>query len=205
MSTSLAKSAKVHATDLLERIVVRKNDIARAFYDIGVSLAELHEKKLYAALGYESFDAMLTDRDVMSVQYARRLIQVVGAFDRQQAQRLGPEKAYALVRYTANTKLGDDPAEYIEEGFPVVGGKRRPIDQVGIKDITAATRSALLKQKGQHGASEAARKAAGTVAYKMSAKLRARTDGEAAVRHVFKRGSWWLVIEVPVEMASAVR
>jgi hypothetical protein len=23
--------------------------------------------------------------------------------------------------------------------------------------------------------------------------------------HVFKRGSWWLVIEVPVEMAAAVR
>ena len=205
MSSSLAKSTKAHAIDLLERVVVRKNDIARAFYDIGVSLAELHEKKLYGSLGYDTFEAMLIDRNLMSAQYARRLIQVVGAFDRHQAQRLGAEKAYALVRYTVSTKLADDPAEYIEEGFPVAGGKRRPIDEVGIKDITAATRSAVLKQKGQHGASEAARKAAGTAAYKMSAKLRARTDGEAAVRHIFKRGSWWLVIEVPVEMASAVK
>ena len=205
MASSLVKSAKAHATDLLERVVVRKNDIARAFYDIGVSLTELHEKKLYGALGYDSFEDMLVDRQLMTVQYARRLIQVVAAFDRQQAQRLGPEKAYALVRYTARTKLADDPAEYIEEGFPVAGGKRRPIDEVGIMDITAATRSAVLQQKGQHGASETARREAGTAAHKMAVKLRGRTEDQAAVRHVFKRGSWWLVIEVPVEMASAVR
>jgi len=205
MVSALANSAKARATELLERVVIRKNDIARAFYDIGVSLAELHEKKLHASLGYETFEAMLLDRGIMSVQYARRLIQVVGAFDRQQAQRLGAEKAYALVRYTAHTKLADDPAEYIEGGFPVPGGKRRPIDEVKIKDITAATRSAVLKQKGQHGASEAARREAGAAAHKLAAKLRVRTDDRAAVRHVFKRGSWWLVIEVPAEMAAAVR
>ena len=129
------------------------------FYDIGVSLAELHEKKLYASLGYGSFEAMLVD----------------------------------------------DPVEYIDEGFPVFGGKRRPIDDVGVKDITAATRTAVLKQKGRLGASEAARRAAEIAARKMAAKLRERTDDQAAVRHVFKRGSWWLVIEVPVEMAAVVR
>ena len=205
MVNALAKSAKSHATDLLSRIVGRKNDIARAFYDIGLTLGELHEKKLYAALGYESFDAMLAHQNIMTGQYARRLIQVAAAFDREQAQRLGAEKAYALVRYAARTKLADDPVEYLTDGFPVPGGKRRPIDQVAVSEIAAATRTAVLRQKGEHGASEAARRVAASAARTIAAKLRARTDDQADVKHVFRHGSWWLQITVPVEMAKAIR
>ncbi len=203
--TNLAKTAKARAVDLLGKIATRKDDIARAFYDIGTALAELHEKKLYGALGYATFDAMLEDRDMMSGQYARRLIQIAGAFDREQAQRLGPDKAYALVRYVARTKQADDPAEYLLEGFPVPGGKRRPIDQVAARDITAATRMVVLRQKGEHSASERARRDAASAARKLQAKLRPRTDDQASVRHVFRHGSWWLEVLVPAEMSSSIR
>jgi hypothetical protein len=205
MASPLAKSTKARATELLARILTRKNDIARAFFDIGVALAELHEKKLYAALGYESFDAMLAEEGVLSGQYARRLIQVAGAFDREQAQRLGPEKAYALVRYAARTKLADDPVEYLEDGFPVPGGKRRPIEEVGVREIAEATRMAVLRQKGEHSASESARRDAAAAARKVSARLRARTDDRAQVSHVFRKGSWWLSVLVPAEMEKALR
>jgi hypothetical protein len=205
MTSALTKSAKSHANELLARIIARKNDIARAFYDIGQALGEIHEKKLYGALGYDSFDAMLIDRSIMTGQYARRLIQVAAAFDREQAQRLGADKAYALVRYAARTKLADDPVEYLNDGFPVAGGKRRPVEQVAVSEITAATRVAVLRQKGQHGASEAARRVAASAAREVSAKLRPRTDDQAEVTHVFRHGSWWLQIVIPAEMAKAVR
>ena len=203
--SNLARTAKAHANELIDAIGRRKDEIARAFYDIGRSLAELHEKKLYAVLGYASFDEMLAARGLMSAQYARRLIQVARSFDREAAQRLGAEKAYALVRYVARTKETDDPAEYLLEGFPVAGRKRRPIDEVGVRDIQAATRMVVSRQKGEHGASERARRDAAAVARALHAKLARRTDGEVEVRHVFRRGSWWVEVALPAEMASAIR
>ncbi len=204
MST-LAKTAKTQANALLDEILHRRNDIARAFYDIGRALAELHERKLYGALGYATFDEMLAARGLMTGQYARRLIQVARSFEREQAQRLGAEKAYALVRYVARTKETDDPAEYLLEGFPVAGKKRRPIDEVGVRDIQAATRMVVLRQKGGHSASERARRDAASAARALHAKLAPRTDGQVEVRHVFRRGSWWLEVVLPAEMASAIR
>ncbi|HEX4512673.1 MAG TPA: hypothetical protein VH054_04030 [Polyangiaceae bacterium] len=203
--TTLAKNAKSRARDLLAQIATRKNDIARAFYDIGRVLGELHEKKLFGSLGYASFDEMLEAEKLMTGQYARRLIQVARAFDREQAQRLGAEKAYALVRYVARTKEADDPAEYLLEGFPVPGGRRRSIDDVDAREIVAATRMVVLRQKGQHSASERARRDAAKAARAVAAKLRGRTDAQAEVHHVFRRGSWWLEVLVPAEMSASIR
>jgi hypothetical protein len=205
MPSALARAARSRAESVLSRIQTRKDDIARAFYDVGSDLAELRDKRLYGSLGYATFDAMLEDRGVMSPQYARRLIQVVKAFDRDQAKRLGPEKAYALARYVARTAQDDDPAEYIAEGFPVPGGRRRPIDEVSVRDIANATRLAVFRQKGGHGVSERARRDAASAAKHVAARLRPRTDAQAEVRHVFRKGSWWLEVLVPAEMASAVR
>ncbi len=205
MVSALARQSKSHAQELLGHIAARKNDIARAFYDIGTSLRELHEKKLHGALGYDSFDAMLAAEGMMSGQYARRLIQVASAFDREQAQRLGAEKAYALVRYCARTKKDDDPVQYIMEGFPVAGGKRRPIDDVAVREIAETTRVAVLRQKGEHSASESARRAAAAGARKLHAKLKERMNGEVTVQHTFRRGHWWLEIVIPAEMATLIR
>ncbi len=205
MVTALAKQARTHARDLLGRIAARKDDIARAFYDIGTALRELHEKKLHGALGYDSFDAMLAAEGLMSGQYARRLIQVAASFDRDQARRLGAEKAYALVRYCARTKQDDDPVQYLMEGFPVSGGKRRPIDEVAVREIAETTRIAVLRQKGEHSASESARRDAAAAARKLHAKLKTRMNGELTVKHTFRRGHWWLELVIPAEMGTLIR
>ncbi len=201
---TLAKTARSRAETLLRRIQDRRSDIARAFYDIGSALRELNDKKLYGSLGYATLDAMLEARELMTPQYARRLIEVVRNFDVDQARRLGPEKAYALARYTARTKQTDDPSEYIAEGFPV-GGRRRAIDDVTVRDIHTATRLALLRQRGGHSESERARRDAESAARTMSGRLHARTDGQGEVRHVFRKGSWWLEIVLPAEMSPVVR
>ncbi|MGH7328907.1 MAG: hypothetical protein ACREJX_11215, partial [Polyangiaceae bacterium] len=186
---------------LLALIEQRKKNIARAFYDLGSALRELNEKKLFASLGYASFDAMLGEREVMSPAQARKLIEVVRSFDRQMAERLGAEKAYALARYVARTRQDDDVGELIEEGFPV-GGRRRSIDETTVRQITHATQLAVLKQKGKYGENERARERATTIARRVQGKLRKATDDQASVRVVFRHGSWWLDVQVPAEMAE---
>ena len=201
MAQTLAKSARARANELIAFIERRKREIARAFYELGVALRELHEKRLWAPLGYDSFDAMLEQREIMSGFQARKLIEVVRSFDRDVAARLGAEKAYALARYVDRTKETDDPAEYVLEGFPV-GGRRKEIDEVTVRDILKATQLAVLRQKGGHGESERARREAETVARHVRARMGERTEHSAEVGLVFKRGAWRLRVEMPVEMAD---
>ncbi len=204
-TAALAKTARAHANELLASIDRRKHDISRAFYDLGTALRELNEKKLFGSLGYSSFDAMLEDRRVMSPAQARKLIEVVRRFDRQMALRLGAEKAYALARYVTRTKQDDDVAEFVAEGFPL-GGHRKPIDVVTVRQIAQATQIVVLKQKGKHGDSERARHAAEQAARRVQAKLRKRTEEQATTAVVYRHGSWWLRVLVPAEMAdSALR
>jgi hypothetical protein len=201
--TDMTKSSRARANELLASIERRKRDIARAFYDLGAALRELNEKKLYGSLGYASFDAMLEDREVMSAAQARKLIEVVRTFDREMAQRLGAEKAYALARYVVRTKQDDDVSEYVAEGFPL-GGRRKPIDEVTVRQISHATQVAVLKQKGKHSDNERARVAASQAAKRAQAKLRKKTDEQTTATAVFRRGSWWVTVSVPAEMADGV-
>jgi len=200
--TMLVKVAKGRAESLIEVIGKQKRNIARAFYDLGMALRELSDKKLYAALGYDSFDQMLAERDLMGGTQARKLIEVVRVFERTRALELGPEKAYALARHVARTKQDDNVDEFVKRGFPI-GGHRRPLDEVSAREITDATRVAVRKQKGQHGASERARKDAETIARHVKAALRQRTQDDAQVELTYRRGSWWLRVTLPAEMSIA--
>src|SRR5690349_12680186 len=65
--TRIASAAERRAEELLSMIERRKETIAESFYDIGKALQELLKKKLYAALGYASFDEMLRERSVLGV------------------------------------------------------------------------------------------------------------------------------------------
>lgn len=203
MATNLAKTSRSRANELLAFVERRQREITRAFYELGVALRELHEKKLWASLGYASFDAMLAERELMSGFQARKLIEVVRSFDGEVAARLGAEKAYALARYVDRTKEKDDPAEYVLEGFPV-GGHRKAIDDVTVRDILRATQVAVSRQKGGHGESERARRDAESTARHVRGRLAAKTDHASEVGLVFRKGSWYLRVEVPVEMAERV-
>ncbi len=201
----MTKAARASGEDLVERIERLKGGVAQAFHEMGRCLAELLERKLHAALGYDSFDALLEARGLMSTMQAYKLIEVSKHFSKVDAARLGPEKAYALVRHVARTKQEDDPAEYLLEGFPI-GGRRRPIDQVTARDIREATRTAVSRHKGELGESERARRDAESMQRKVRAAMVKRTKGDAEVRLVFRRGAWRLQVDFPVAMGgSALR
>ena len=202
MNTQLVKVAKGRAESLIEVIGKQKRNIALAFYELGMALKELNDKKLFAVLGYDSFDHLLAERGIMGGTQARKLIEVVRVFEKTYALALGPEKAYALARHVARTKQDDNVDEFVKRGFPI-GGHRRPIDEVSAREIAEATRVAVRKQKGQHGASERARKDAETIARHVKAALRQRTEDEAQVELTYRRGSWWVRVTLPAEMSMA--
>ena len=199
---AMTKATRAGAEELLERLARLKGGVAQAFHEMGRCLAELLAKKLHASLGYASFEEMLEHRGVMSGMQAYKLIEVSKQFSKKEAARLGPEKAYALVRHVARTKQKDDPAEYLLEGFPV-GGRRRPIDDVTVREILDATRSAVSRQHGEHGESERARRDAEAIVRKIKAALAKRTVSGAEVRLTFRRGAWRLLLDLPAETAPA--
>ncbi|MEO6420737.1 MAG: hypothetical protein ABIP39_15100 [Polyangiaceae bacterium] len=198
----LSKASRANAEDLIARVERCKVGVAQAFHEMGRCLGELLEKKLYASLGYPSFEAMLEGRGLMGQSQAAKLIEVSTLFSKRDAARLGPEKAYALARHVARTKQKDDPGEYLLEGFPV-GGRRRPIDEVTVREIVDATRTAVSRQHGERGESERARRDAESTRRKVHAAITKRAGGDADVRVAFRRGGWRLVVDLPLELAES--
>ena len=145
---------------------------------------------------------MLEGRGLMSVVQAAKLIEVSTHFSKNDASRLGPEKAYALARHVARTKQKDDPAEYLLQGFPI-GGRRRPIDEVTIRDIREATRTAVSRQKGERGESERAKRDAESIRRKVHAAITKRVGDRVEVRVSFRRGGWRINVELPAELAES--
>jgi hypothetical protein len=186
-----ATAAQKRAEELLLLIARRKARIAEDFYDIGAALAELKKKKLYAALGYASFAAMLTARKVMSARTADKLIEIVGATEREQAIDLGQEKAYALARLVAATPALDTVDEVVAKGA-VVRGKRVAVKGKSVRELTALAGEARPKKVDPEA------KAAARDAKALQARLRARGAKGATVTSEKRGGAagWWVRIEL---------
>jgi len=129
--------------DLLALIERRKSVIVESFYDLGVALRELLRRELYRALGHPSFKALLEERRVMSEAQAYKLIALVEHLPREEALRLGQEKAAALVAYAEATPEPDRPAELARTDAPI-GGK--PLSKVSVRDLKAAAVASRAKR-----------------------------------------------------------
>src|SRR4051812_34803194 len=92
-ATAIVTAATRRAEALIAEILVKKTLIADAFYDLGLALRELQTKKMYSALGFSSFEALLCGRKLFGDTQARKLIAVVSTLDRETAIDLGVEKA----------------------------------------------------------------------------------------------------------------
>lgn len=199
-ATKIRESDKRRADELLASIARRKERISEDFYEIGKALRELLRKKLFVALGHKSFAEMLAARDVMSAMTAKKLIAVVEKVPLEQALQLGPEKAYALARYTEATPEPDTPAGLLESGVEI-GGKK--VADASLRDLTRAGKEARAKTKPKRAASP--EQAAATKAVRdVSAWLRGQKVRGASV--TAKRGAKGheVVIVLPVASAAAL-
>jgi hypothetical protein len=139
VKASPASAKKLEA--LLSTIERRKARIVEDFYDIGVALKEILDKKLYLHAGFSSFGELLEKRKVMSRSQASKLIAIARAVPRAEAIEVGSEKAYELVRFTEQTPEPDTVGDLLATG--VRGAKdKKPVDvkKLSSRDISAKRR-----------------------------------------------------------------
>ncbi|WP_437310232.1 hypothetical protein [Sorangium sp. So ce388] len=199
-ATKGGAAAEKRAQALLELIERRKARIAEDFYEIGEALRELQRKKLYLALGHASFGEMLKARNLMGLTQAKKLIGVVAALPRDRALALGPEKAYALTRYTAATPEVDTPAWLLDQGATVAG---KSLEEISVRELAAEAgkvRAQAAGPKRRDPEEQRARSAARAA----QAALRKRGAKGATVEAHRAKGGFWLRVEVPLEAAAAL-
>ncbi len=168
-----AEAKRRRAEALLALVQRRKQRITEDFYDIGEALRELLRKELYKALGFASFDELVETHELMGREQARKLITLVEHVPREEALKLGQEKAYALVAYTVATPEADVPAELARTDAKI-GGK--PLSKASVRDIQAAA-AEVRKKSPKKAPSDAER-----------ARVRRERELVATARSVLKRG-----------------
>ncbi len=191
---------RARALGELERVRALKVRITVSFYEMGEALGRILDDKLYLSLGYASFVELLQGENLLGPTQAKKLIAVRKSFDRDQALRVGPERAYALTRYVARTKATISPSELVEKGFPL-RGRRTPVEQMPVRRIDEAGRAVIERRRGPAGESARARADAESERRHCLAELRARGVDGAIVQKKRTRNRWILVIVVPAEQA----
>jgi hypothetical protein len=142
-------AANQRAKELLDLIARKKAQIVEGFYEIGLALREIKQKKLYASLGYASFAAMLAGHNVMGHSQAGKLVEIVSAMTRSQALVLGIEKAYAAARLADATPEADTVGTLLESGVKTGANDRgrKNLTRMTLREIDAEARAARKKAR----------------------------------------------------------
>lgn len=184
---------EAHANELLALIARRIQRIEEDFFDVGTALRELKEKKLFVALGFRTFDAMLAKRVPMGRSQAYRLIAIATKVTREDAVALGEEKAYSIARLVAVTPEADTVASVLGSGVRV-GKSKRSARRMSTREIDAAKRSITAQNKKPDPAErDAKRQARAAQAALRARRIRATAAIEKAM------GRWWAIVRIPVE------
>lgn len=194
------KANRRRAEALLADIARRKKTFEESFYEIGLALLEILEKKLYLALGHASFKEMLAARGVLGLTQAKQLLRIVETMSRDKAQQVGVEKAYALVRYTAATPEDDTPEGLLSSGA-LVGTK--PASEATLREILRATRDVRKKTAPKKPRSPE-EKAADDARRALSAWLGRRKVKGAEVRVLKRKEGFRIVVEIGAEQVGKV-
>jgi hypothetical protein len=89
---------EARARELVALVVDKKREIAAAFWDVGAALRELASPELYGALGHATFEDAVEKETGVGRVLAAKLVSLATRLPRSLAERLGQEKAAALLR-----------------------------------------------------------------------------------------------------------
>ena len=193
-------AAQKRLASLLEMIERRKARIVEDFYDIGVALKEIVDKKLYLQAGYASFGDLIDARKIMGKTQAFKLVSIARAVPREKAIEVGSERAYELVRLTEETPEPDTVEDVLVTG--VRGPKDRKtvdVSKLSSREIAQKRREiAKAKEKPSDEQLEAKRTARAAQAAMRKAGMKASVDAR-------KEGKAWVaVVTVPLAHLDAL-
>lgn len=193
-------AAQKRLASLLEMIERRKARIVEDFYDIGVALKEIVDKKLYLQAGYASFGDLIDARKIMGKTQAFKLVSIARAVPREKAIEVGSEKAYELVRLTEQTPEPDTVEDVLVTG--VRGPKDRKtvdVSKLSSREI-AEKRREIAKAKAKPSEDEREAKRAAR-----EAQASIRKSGMKASVDARKEGKTWVaVVTVPLAQLDAL-
>lgn len=134
------RAAKRAAVEDAEALLAHARSLqaagADAFWELGGFLGELAKRRIHILLGFARFEQLVAARLGMSKSLAWRLIAVASRLPRDEAMRLGQERAHALLSYAAASRGAVDPVEVARLDLPIVGD--RPISETPVREILAA-------------------------------------------------------------------
>lgn len=183
---------------LLDLIARRAARMTEDFYEVGKALKELLHKKLYVALGFSSFEAMLDAQGIVGATQARKLIEVASRMPLETALGLGLEKAFALTRYADATPDLDTPELLVARGG-TIGGK--PVATLSKRAIEEETKKLRRKSAAKKGKVDAAQREADGVARRAASWLKARGAKKGIVEARRTKDGHVITITLAVEEA----
>ncbi|MBK7395736.1 MAG: hypothetical protein IPJ34_05375 [Myxococcales bacterium] len=139
------RDAVAEAKALIADVREKKRQISDAFYDIGVALKKLSTTRLYAALGYTSFEALAKGELDLSRTVAYRLMAIADQLTRKRAIELGQTRSLALIGLAAATPEADT-AEELARGKVRVPGHHAPLEP-GKMSAKAIQRAATVERR----------------------------------------------------------
>jgi hypothetical protein len=184
---------RARAEALLDLIARRVARIKEDFYELGAALKELRDEKLYAALGYRTFDDLLAKRRPIGRSQAYKLIALVENVSREQALELGEEKAYALARLAKATPTADTVDSLLDRGIEI-GASHQRVKAMSVREIEKTRRRVVESHRKPPPEELAAKRAARDLQRAL------RDRGVPARVTVLRHGKkWWARIEAPIE------
>lgn len=137
-----AKKARLASTAKADIALVRRRQaqITESFYDIGEALVRLKRPEIVKAAGRATFRE-LCERDLeMSLATADRLVAIVTHVAREDALRMGQQRALALAQLANATPEADSAAQLETKTRKLPSGKRLDLSKASTREIEAATR-----------------------------------------------------------------
>jgi len=176
------------AEELIRVVHAEREEATRAFYAMGLALRELSRKERYKdELGFATFEELVDARYLTSRMTAAKLIAVASTFPAPQAQKLGVEKSYALIRY-ASVKGQPRDAVRLAISNAVIDGE--PVLTISVRELVRATQR--LRESLDPPEPSENENAARRAARALQAALR-RHGQKSAAAHAHRAGGEWVV------------
>jgi hypothetical protein len=86
---------KLHAS--LAQIKTLRKNLGKSFFDIGLVLKDIQERRLYEAKRFPSFEAFVEREIDLGKTTSLRLVRVVGLFQREGALELGMDRLFMAI------------------------------------------------------------------------------------------------------------
>lgn len=162
----------------------------------GAFFLEVRNEELWRASGYEGFYAWALGKMGYKRETTRKMMRVAENFTAEIAQRYGPDKLYAALRYLEATAREEEPGDLLAVRFRIPGPTGRfesvPFDEATVTQIEDATRLVLSSQdrgeddeelsgRAERLEAELPDKPPGTGRRGSRVKLETGTDGRVAI------------------------